>query len=366
VIYFRCEQCAGAIRADDTQAGQSILCPRCARRNLCPGTTTGRSPLAVSTRAHAEVQQPAPLSHIASTRATTPPSVVRVGVAVLLVTCLGWAAANVWRNESVVPAVADAGGPLSAADRRQREILEQAIDHAPDPALVRVYDEINARHFNGRLPAIPVVWEPRLAEVGPLAAQAFTLEGMFGHIGDRAVILLTPGLARDPAALRRALSHEMVHAWLHTQGDISTGHGPAFQATLKRLSDEGAFAGLVADPEERESLRAWLQAESMRLDTMSDEARREREALALEAHAIELSLTDINARRRSGLAVDEPVIAAWTARRDVYNRRVDQMRARAERARADAAAFNAQVERYHLMVSYPDGLDQQPRFANRQ
>jgi hypothetical protein len=41
------------------------------------------------------------------------------------------------------------------------------------------------------------------------------------------------------------------------------------------------------------------------------------------------------------------------------------MQAWAERARADAAAFNAQVERYNLMMSYPDGLDEQDQFANR-
>jgi hypothetical protein len=188
---------------------------------------------------------------------------------------------------------------------------------------------------------------------------------MFGHVGDKAVILLNPSLARDPDALRRALSHEMVHAWLYSIGDPSTDHGPTFQATLKRLADEGAFPGIVSDQREREALRAWLESESARLDTMTAEARRESEALAIEAREIERELAELNARRNAGAAVEEPAIAAWTLRRDSYNRRVDQLRDRTDRSNAEAAAFNAQVERYNLMVSYPDGLDPLDQLANR-
>jgi hypothetical protein len=254
---------------------------------------------------------------------------------------------------------------MSPADRRQREILEDAVDRPPDPALVRMFDDINIRHFDGQLPAIPVAWESRLAEVGPLAARAFTLEGMFGHIGGKAVILLNPSLSRDPDALKRALSHEIVHAWLYSIGDPSTGHGPAFQATLKRLSNEGAFAGIVASARERESLRAWLEAESARLDMMNEQARLESDALSTEAREIEQALAELNARHRNGATVDEAAIAAWTLRRDTHNRRVAALRASGERVRTDAAAFNDQVERYNLMLSYPDGLDHRDLFANR-
>lgn len=289
-------------------------------------------------------------------------STLRVSIAVVLLMCLGWAAIHVSRDDSAAASSPSAGTP---ADRRQREILEQAIDQRPDPALAGIYDEINARHFNGRLPAIPVVWEPRLAEVGTLAAKAFTLEGMFGNLGDKSIILLNPRLSRKPDALRRALSYEMVHAWLHTVGDPSTGHGPAFQATLERLSNEGAFAGIVAGLREREALRTWLESESIRLDAMNDDARRESEALGLEAREIKRSLADMNTRRRDGAAVGEPEVAAWILRRNAYNHRVSELRNRAERARTDAAAFNDQVERYNLMLSYPDGLDEQEPFASR-
>jgi hypothetical protein len=298
-----------------------------------------------------------------SFQASMSPSPLRIGVAVVLLASLGWAAWNALLDDSATRMVPPDGLTRSAADRHQEHILKQAVDYAPDPALVRVYDEINARHFDGFLPPIPVVWEPRLGEVGPLAAEAFTLEGMFGHIGDKAVILLNPAVSRDPAALRRTLSHEMVHAWLYMIGDTSTDHGPAFQATLKRLATEGAFPGIVASAGEREGLGAWLESESARLDGLSEQARLESEALALEAREIEQALAELNARNRP-TGVD-PAIADWTIRRDAYNRRVADFRARGERHRADLAAFNVQVERHNLMLSYPDGLDRQDQLANR-
>jgi len=70
----------------------------------------------------------------------------------------------------------------------------------------------------------------------------------------------------DPKALDRALCHEMVHAYLYATGEEHTVHGPAFQAVLQRLALEHAFEGIAADPATRTALRAWLDAESARLD----------------------------------------------------------------------------------------------------
>ena len=349
-MYFRCEKCAGVIRADEPRAGAEVRCTRCAHGNLCPSDATRRAPLA----------KMFPTS--------TPPSLLRIGVAVLLLTSLGWAASNALLTAPATAAAPPGDPTRSAADRRQAHILKEAIDYAPDPALVRMYDEINARHFDAFLPPIPVVWEPRLADVGQLAAETFTLEGMFGHIGDRAVILLNPAVSRDPAALRRTLSHEMVHAWLYMIGDTSTDHGPAFQVTLKRLAAEGAFPGIVASDGEREGLHAWLTSESARLDGLREEGRRESEALAVEARAIEQALSELNAGSRAtprrSTEVDRAVMD-WTLRRDAYNRRVIEFRARGERHRADLAAFNAQVERHNLMLSYPDGLERENQLAKQ-
>lgn len=281
---------------------------------------------------------------------------MRIAAAILLVVSLVWAAGNLLRDDE--PRADRTGTPETAADLRQREILEDAISYTPDPALTGLYGDINARHFGGRLPAIPVVWEPRLKDVGRLAADTFTLEGMFGHIGEKAVILLNPGLSTRPDALRRALSHEMVHAWLHTIGDSSADHGPAFQATLKRLADEGAFAGLAASDQERAALRSWLDTESARLETMNGESRREADVLEREARDIEQGFETLNGDEPSAGPARDAAVAAWRHRRDTYNRRLEEFRARADRLQRDLAAFNAQVERYNLMASYPHGLDE--------
>jgi hypothetical protein len=212
----------------------------------------------------------------------------------------------------------------------QGDLIKQNLNEAGDPILEEMFAGLNARHFRNALPAIPVRWEPGLSEVGARAVPPFDLQGTFGRIGRRSVILLVPSLQGDPAALRRVLSHEMVHAWLATNGrdlDSSAGHGPEFQAVLRRLLDEGAFEGVVADESERVSLRAWLDAESARLETESDLTRR----LAAE----------LEAERQA----------------DAYNQRAALVTDRIAAHRADVDHFNREVERYNLMLVYPDGLD---------
>lgn len=250
---------------------------------------------------------------------------------------------------------------LSPIEARQREILNDALGRPTDPGLMRKFRELNTRHFSGRLPDVPVLWEPRLAEVGAMAGQAFTLEGMFGHVGQRSAILLHPNLADDDAAVARALSHEMVHAYLYTTGNSSTDHGPAFQAELRRLATEGAFAGIVADDAERKNLRAWLDAEAARLDADSASVRREGEELERDRLDLERDFAAMNARAVPGEGRTPPTreeVDALNARRDAYNRRVEAAAAWAERGRADLAEFNRQVQRYNLMLVYPDGVDE--------
>lgn len=251
---------------------------------------------------------------------------------------------------------------LSPVEARQQEILEQSIDRPGDPDLIGRYREINAAHFGGRLPPIAVAWEPRLAEVGALAAQAFSLEGMFGHVGARAIILLNPNLQGDEEALTAALCHEMVHAHLYTLGVESTDHGPEFHAELKRLSIAGAFSGLVATPEERASLRAWLDAESRRLDADGAAVRRDLDELARNAAALERDLARLNARIRAGEPVDDRDLETFTARRDAHNQQAASVEARAAAGQRDLAEFNRQVARYNRMLAYPDGLDE-PAYA---
>jgi hypothetical protein len=287
--------------------------------------------------------------------------VTRVSVGVLFVVAVAWGAWNV-----VGAPVGDLAPDvnISAAEARQRELLHENLTQPGDPALGRRYRDLNTRHFAGRLPDVPVIWEPRLAEVGALASNAFTLEGMFGHSGDRAAILLHPNLAADDEALARALSHEMVHAYLYSIGDMSTDHGPAFSAELRRLSAEGAFTGIVADDAERARLRVWLDDEAARLDADSAEVRQEWQAIASDRTVLEQAFAEMSARARtagpSGQPVPDPTEAVdLDQRRDAHNRRVEALNARTERGRAALLEFNRQVARYNLMLVYPDGVDEE-------
>ena len=250
----------------------------------------------------------------------------------------GWVAAT-----STSEAATAAKSPV---DARQEEILRAAIDRPGDRQLGQIYQSINLRHFGGTLPSMAVVWEPRLEEVGTLAGRSFTLEGMFGRLDHRTIILLHPKLQTDPRALERALCHEMVHAYLFASGDSSTDHGPRFQLVLKRLADEGAFVGVVGSSEERQQLRAWLDAESARLE--SERADLERLGKEIEQERVEVE--------RALAGVQPSDVDAVEARRDAYNQRAADANGRADRYREAVAEFEKQTQRYNLMVVYPDGL----------
>lgn len=335
MIYFRCGDCAGVIRGRDEDAGTNVTCPHCGKPAACP-----------------------PRPAITVTR----PRRGFIGAAAGLV-AMGAIGSTVW-NVATTPRKEPsniASSNVSAIEARQRDILRQAIDRPGDPALRQLFIDINTRHFNGRLPAIPVVWEPALADVGALVKQAFTLEGMFGIHAGKAMILLHPRLAPDREALTRALAHEMVHAYLHTIGESTTSHGPRFQAELKRLANEGAFVGIVADEAERASLRAWIDAESSRLATDSEMARREAEAIELERADLERAVADLQSQHATAVMErtarpDQSAVDALNERREAYNRRVAAAMAHAERGRADLVTLNREIERYNLMLAYPDGL----------
>jgi hypothetical protein len=286
---------------------------------------------------------------------------VWTAVAVVALVATGW---GVWSAFGASRASEAARSAANPAEARQQEILKEDIGKPGDPILDGMFQEINAGHFAGALRPIPVLWEPRLAEVGALAAQTFTLEGMFGHVGRRTVILLNADLQSDRPALARALCHEMVHAYLFMIGDATTNHGPAFQAVLRRLSDERAFEGIVASDAERASLRAWLDAESVRLDAEREEMDRLGGDIDRDRAEVERELGDLNARVTAANAEgrgwpDARDVSAVQSRRDAYNQRATDANVRTERDKTDLAVFNGQVMRYNLMLSYPDGLDEQ-------
>lgn len=261
---------------------------------------------------------------------------------------------------------AGAASALSPAEALQQKLLKQDIDKAGDETLVAMYGEINTKHFGGKLPSMPVMWEPDLARVGPLAGQAFTLEGMFGHLGRKSAILLNPELRDDSAGLARALCHEIVHAYLYSTGDRSTDHGPNFQAVLKHLAEEGAFEGVPATDEERASLRAWLDDESKRLDAERQYMDGLGSDIERQKADVEQAIADYNSRGDAGTASTSSsnlTNEAINALREAYNQRAIDANARAEQDKADLEHFNQEVARYNLMLVYPDGVDEHARVA---
>jgi hypothetical protein len=251
----------------------------------------------------------------------------------------------------------------TSADARQRELLKEDLGKPADAVLAARFAAINAAHFSNSLSSIPVVWEPRLAEVGTLAGHDFTLLGVFGQSGDRSIILLHPSLKSDTTALDRALCHEMVHAYLFSVGDASTDHGEAFKSVLRRLSKEGAFISIEATPEERAELREWIDKESARMETerqeldrLAPEIENERLALQQAVEALNARVSSANAAGRGWPAQDE--VAAINARRDAYNGRAAVLNRRGVEFRIAQDEYNRQVARFNLMASYPDGMDE--------
>lgn len=295
---------------------------------------------------------------------TGSPGVSRTSWTSLGLCAIAGAAWIAWSTIDGPRARVSAWPATSAADALQQTLLEKNLGRPGDPDLGARFAAINARHFAGLLPPIPVIWEPGLSKVGELADRKFVLEGMFGTAGERSVILLNPNLAEDPAALDRALCHEMVHAYLHSIGDSTTTHGPSFQTVLRRLSLEDAFEGIVASDEERERLKAWLDTESARLDAERQALQQLDAEIQRERAEVERAVSDLNARigqanvQRGGWPPDEDA-AAVTAKRDAYNQRAIDANARVERHRLDHEYFNREVARYNLMLVYPDGVDQE-------
>src|SRR5262245_41297537 len=96
-------------------------------------------------------------------------SVTRISIGVITLVAVLW---TVWSVAGPVDGDFTAGPVASPIEARQREILKDALGKPTDPGLARAFRDINQQHFGGKLPDMPVLWEPRLAEVGAMAAQA--------------------------------------------------------------------------------------------------------------------------------------------------------------------------------------------------
>jgi hypothetical protein len=217
--------------------------------------------------------------------------------------------------------------PRTADEIKTDELLRVNTALPSDPALALAYGGLNAQYFEGRLPEVRIRWEPRLAEVGPLIAEGFRLDGVTnGHL-----ILLDPAIQDDPEIFQRTLSHEMVHVAVRDQ---DAAHGPVFQRELRRLSAAGAFSGIVATDEEKEEMHRSIESGMTDLERELTELIHQGVALNADAGAPNPDVADVNAR-----------IANYNARVQRHNEAVN--------------ALNDRIAQYNLMISYPDGLDRE-------
>jgi hypothetical protein len=243
------------------------------------------------------------------------------------------------------------------------ELIRLNANLESDPALADEYRRLNAQYFDGRLLPVPVRWEPRLAEIGPLIAEDFRLEG----VTNGRLILLLPSLQGDEQQVRRVLSHEMVHVALRDRPEIE--HGPEFQDMLRDLSARGAFTGIVATDEDKRALRRTLDAREKELAAEETELLALRDRFEADAAAHEKLVEDLNARtaaanlRQSGWPPEAERTAANATLAQLQDRSW-AFNGRVRRHNDAIAEFNRQVEQYNLMISYPDGLDRE-RVARR-
>ena len=251
--------------------------------------------------------------------------------------------------------VSRVAAPADAVQMRQAALLRNDRGLPSDDDLAKEYASINAKYFDGKLPAVPIRWEPALRTVGPLVAERFRLEGLT----DGNLILINPEVADDPQGLRRTLCHEMAH--VANQG---AGHGPAFQQMLRSLAERGAFAGIVATDEEKDARRASLATELEQLEQESKAIPDARVHLEYDVAELEHAIEAYNGRmaEANGRHGDYP---AAEEGEDLQRRRVENQQrladfnARVARYNDAIVRYNKGVDEYNLMISYPDGLDRE-------
>jgi hypothetical protein len=252
-----------------------------------------------------------------------------IGVGFLVVLTLlrphpGGVTASPSRPTRAAPALARApeAPPRPPDEARSSELFRRNAGMPADPDLASEYETLNLEYFSNILPAPQVRWESGLADLGPLIADTFTVQGLT----DGRMILVNPSVERDADQRRRALCHEMVHMAVWAQ---DTGHGVIFQDRLRQLSLRGAFKGIVATDEEKDATLAELRT------------------------------------RRGALEAEDQALTADRASLDrTSEAQVDGYNARVQAQQHAAAEYNRLIERYNLMVSYPDGLARE-RLARR-
>ncbi|HEX4347941.1 MAG TPA: SprT-like domain-containing protein [Vicinamibacterales bacterium] len=263
-------------------------------------------------------------------------------------------------RQIVPPAPEVDSQPDEPVARLEHEIFKADAGRTPDPDLQRQYTEINEKFFQSALPQVPVLWEPRLREVGPLIDPDSVFEGLTdGH-----AILLSASLHGNDDKTRAVLCHEMVHVSFFAAGLSAEQHGQDFQDRLRALLDRGAFKGISAGDDEKRDLRASLGRESVRLDHEFAAITADARHIDQESQQQNEVVANLNARMKAAneRGSDPPSGAELEqakSRTGALQRRVSFFNERVTTANSDAKRFNDEASRYNLMMAYPDGLDEE-------
>jgi hypothetical protein len=245
-------------------------------------------------------------------------------------------------------------GSRTKAPSAEEAILDRFRDQPGDPELGRLFTELNAGHFSGQLPPVKVLWA---GDLDRLDAGDYRLNGMT----DGRIILLKTALQADEAEARRTLCHEMVHVKLIAGGNRITSHGSHFQSELRRIFESGCFIAVLASPDEKSSLKAWIDGERARLDAVRQQIDAEGAAIKVESERLDRLFAELNERINAANAAgggwpsaDETQAAERL--RGALNDRILAYNSAVTSHASDQARFNEAVHRYNLMLAYPDGL----------
>lgn len=108
-----------------------------------------------------------------------------------------------------------------------------------------MWQRLNSRFFERRLPVISIEWSSRLtastglfvSQVGP---RSRWVSWAYRHGEARVIRLSAPLLREQPEAeLERTLAHEMIHQWEFDIRKRRPSHGPTFREMMNRMNEEG-------------------------------------------------------------------------------------------------------------------------------
>jgi len=339
-----CENCGEKYYTEERHAGHLIRCKRCDHIIQIKVTRPSTSPT-TSVREHSQqASGKKPMMSFQQAYANYGLPIIGAGMLILLALYASFSGHDNPPRLTPVPppAPSEKAGPASPpisrtpAEAMEEEIIAQDTGRLGDPTLNVEYRKINERHFSEQLPSIPVLWEPRLAYVGPLIAEDYKLEGLWARHDGSQFILINPVVRKVPGQLQRVLCHEVVHEYLFTKGDTTTNHGPAFQEVLRRLSEEGAFEGKWASESEKASLKTWLDQESSRLNEEKSELDRVGEIMERDREELDSQFDELNQRisaannEGSGWPSNEERESV-NSKRDIFNQRVEEYNDRCEK-----------------------------------